>query len=54
MLTIIHTPTQAYAFNLKPDKIPNTVSIEVRERKDVSPMRGRVKQSNPTYKIEVN
>jgi len=53
MLTIIHTTTQAYAFNLKPDKIENVVSVEVRERKDVSPMRGRVTRSNPTYKIEV-
>ena len=54
MLTIIHTLTQAYAFNLVPDKIENVISIEKREPKDMSHMRGRVIQSNPTYKLEVN
>jgi len=53
MLTIIHTPTRAYAFNLKPDIIPNTVSIEKREPRDMSHMRGRVTHPKPKYKIEV-
>ena len=53
MLTLIKTDHKVIALNGKQEirLTPEIESVEYRERKDMSHMRGRVKQSKPRFKI---